>query len=368
MCGNRMRSRASSSAGSADAEFGLGFIKLCTYFSYPGKVWANRHEWAKRQAAAEGLVFTELANGFASCTDPVHLQAICDRLGPAHLQAFFDRWIAVIPTPLNDADRQAGYWWELSMRQVETSRTLVFDAPRRARAFFEALVADNLDLGRPDEVQLIFGRHIRSNTDSPFSTKVVTRGVQAHSLRGCLPPPHQDWPHHARAAFGCRLWVFGDRVALVRLDTLRTDGCLDLMLVELIAAGGMLLFLDQWSKRMVEVHLGNACASCGPFLRIRRASHVYAGLRSNATRLLLVLVWLAALVCAIILHRSGAWFRTDTALVGVAVAFGGSAGNLLDMLRRGSVANFIDLGWWPVFNIADVAIVTGLFVAFWPQS
>ena len=38
------------------------------------------------------------------------------------------------------------------MRQVEVSRTLVLDAPRRARAFFEALVADNLGIGRPDEV------------------------------------------------------------------------------------------------------------------------------------------------------------------------------------------------------------------------
>jgi hypothetical protein len=43
--------------------------------------------------------------------------------------------------------------------------------------FFEALVADNLDLGRPDEVQLIFGRKIYTNTDGQFSTKVVTRGV-----------------------------------------------------------------------------------------------------------------------------------------------------------------------------------------------
>lgn len=161
----------------ADAEFGLGFIKLCAYFPYPGKVWANGHEWAKRQALAEGLAFTELANGFAWCDDAVRLQAICDRLGPADFQAFFDRWIAIIPTPLTDADRAAGYWWELSLRQVETSRTLVFDAPRRARAFFEALAADNLDLGRPDEVQLIFGRKIYSNTDSPFATKVVTRGV-----------------------------------------------------------------------------------------------------------------------------------------------------------------------------------------------
>jgi hypothetical protein len=161
----------------ADAEFGLGFIKLCAYFPYPGKVWTNGHEWAKRQAHAEGLAFTELANGFASCADPARLQAICNRLGPEDLQAFFDRWMTIIPTPLNAADHQAGYWWELSMRQVETSRTLVFDAPRRARGFFEALVADNLDLGRPDEVQLIFGRKIYSNTDSQFSTKIVTRGV-----------------------------------------------------------------------------------------------------------------------------------------------------------------------------------------------
>ena len=57
-----------------------------------------------------------------------------------------------IPTPFTAADRAAGYWWELSMRQVEVSRTLVFDDPRRARGFFEALVADNIGIGRPDEV------------------------------------------------------------------------------------------------------------------------------------------------------------------------------------------------------------------------
>jgi hypothetical protein len=161
----------------ADPEFGLGFIKLCAYFPYAGKVWLNGPEWAKSQALAEGLSFTELANGFASCPDPARLQAICDRLGPADLQQFFDRWIDQLPTPLNANDRQAGYWWELSLRQVETSRTLVFDAPRRARAFFEALVADNLDVGRPDEVQLIFARQIRTTTKGIFSTRVVTRGV-----------------------------------------------------------------------------------------------------------------------------------------------------------------------------------------------
>jgi hypothetical protein len=83
---------------------------------------------------------------------------ICDCLGPEQIQAFFDCWMALIPTPLGPRERLHGYWWELSMRQIETSRTLVFDAPRRSRAFVEALIADNLSLGRPDEVQLPHSR------------------------------------------------------------------------------------------------------------------------------------------------------------------------------------------------------------------
>jgi hypothetical protein len=161
-----------------DADFGPGFVKLCSYFPYPMKVWVNGHEWAKQQARKAGIGFTELANGFASTDDPAGLQAICDRLGPATIQVFFERWLARLPLPLTDADRAGGYWWELSMRQVEVSRTLVLDQPRRARAFFAALVQDNLGIGRPDEVSLIFDRRIRSDTDSGFATRVVTRGVE----------------------------------------------------------------------------------------------------------------------------------------------------------------------------------------------
>ena len=139
-----------------DPEFGPGFIRICTYFPYPSHVWVNGHEWAKRQAAHEHISFCELANGFASSDDPAALQAICDRLGPGDVQGFFDRWTRVIPTPFTEADREAGYFFELSMRQVEVSRTLVFDDPRRARGFFEALVADNIGVGRPEEIRAVF--------------------------------------------------------------------------------------------------------------------------------------------------------------------------------------------------------------------
>ncbi len=158
-----------------DENFGPAFVKVCAYFPYPGKIWVNGHEWAKRQAVKAGTGFTELSNGFAACDDPAALPAICDRLDAATIDRFAQRWLARLPMPLGDADRAAGYWWETSMRQVETSRTIVFDAPRHARGFFEALIADNLDLGRPHNVEIIFGRRVRRDTTGVFRTAIDRR-------------------------------------------------------------------------------------------------------------------------------------------------------------------------------------------------
>jgi hypothetical protein len=119
-----------------------------------------------------------LSNGFAACDDPSALQAICDRLGPGHLNVFTQRWLSLLPLPFVEADRDAGYWWECSMRQIEVSRTIVFDAPRHARGFFEALIADNLDIGRPGNVEIIFGRRIRRDTTGTFRTAIDRRDNQ----------------------------------------------------------------------------------------------------------------------------------------------------------------------------------------------
>jgi hypothetical protein len=161
-----------------DPEFGPAFIKICTYAPWGARVWVNGHEWAKRQAIKAGIEFGALHNGFGSCADPGRLQAICDSFGPEHVQAFFDRWIAEIPTPLSDEDRAAGYWWELSMRQVEVSRTLVLDDPRRARSFFEALVADNIGIGRPEQVSAVFARQLRRPTHHRYQTRIFSTGTE----------------------------------------------------------------------------------------------------------------------------------------------------------------------------------------------
>ncbi len=136
-------------------------------------------------------------------------------------------------------------------------------------------------------------------------------------------------------------------------------------MIELFASAGVLFLLDQWSKRMVQLHAPDRCISWGPVLRIQCVTNLKDTYRRDGARAVLVLVWLAALISAILLHRSGAWFQSQPARFGLGLAFGGAAGNLLDILRRRYIVDFIDLKWWPVFNLADVAIVAGLVMALW---
>lgn len=160
-----------------DKEFGPAFIKVCSYAPYGLKICLNGHEWAKRQARKEGLSFEALDNGFLSCQEPAKLQEICDQLGPEQIQAFFEKWQARLPWRLQPGDQQAGYRYRLSVWQVEFSRTQVFADPAQGRQWFEAIIRDNLDVGRPERVQLVFERRITKATPGYFRTQVVQAGV-----------------------------------------------------------------------------------------------------------------------------------------------------------------------------------------------
>jgi len=174
-----------------DADFGPFFLKFCSYFPYTARLCLNGHEWAKRQAAKAGIGFTALDNGFAAVEDPAAVQAICARLGPEQIDALLRKWLAILPNPFTDADRDAGYCYECSIWQAEFSLTQVLDRPVTGRVFFEQVIRDNLDAGRPDQVSLIFDRRLihgrRRSTPGQLRTRVITEGV--------TPSLHIDYKH-----------------------------------------------------------------------------------------------------------------------------------------------------------------------------
>ncbi|SRR6266545_1212448 len=161
-----------------DRDFGLTFIKFSSYMPFGVRVWVNGHEWAKRQLERRRVRYQGLDNGFLACDDPKALQGVCDSFSADHVDAFFRKWLARLPHPFTREDREAGFHYQLSMLQMEVSLTQVFDRPQHGRQFFEEVIRDNLDLGRPDRVQLLFQRQVRRNTPGLRRTQVITSGVE----------------------------------------------------------------------------------------------------------------------------------------------------------------------------------------------
>jgi len=168
-----------------DEDFGPFFLKFCTYFPYNAKLCINGHEYVKRQLAKEGIAFEPLDNGILSCANPRRLQEICDGLSAAKIDALLRKWLAKLPHPYTAADRKAGYRYNVSILQLECSLTQVLDRPQTGRIFFEQVIRENLDIGRPDQVQLIFERRVQKNTPGRFRTRVLTDGV--------IPSLHVDY-------------------------------------------------------------------------------------------------------------------------------------------------------------------------------
>jgi len=177
-----------------DADFGPFFLKFCSYFPYNAKLCVNGNEWAKRQAAHAGIGFTALDNAFAAFEDPddvAAVQTICESLGPDQIDAMLRKWLARVPHPFSAADRAAGFRYDISILQAEFSLTQMLDRPVSGRIFFEQVIRENLDIGRPNQVSLIFNRRIHSgrrrSTPGRFRTRVITEEV--------TPSLHVDYKH-----------------------------------------------------------------------------------------------------------------------------------------------------------------------------
>jgi hypothetical protein len=168
-----------------DRDFGPFFLKFCSYFPYTAKLCLNGHEYLKRQLAREGVAHTALDNGLLACADPARAQAICDGLGAERIDALLRKWLGILPHPFSAEDRRAGYRYDVSILQAEFSLTQILDRPLTGRLFFEEVIRENLDIGRPDQAQLIFARRVTKRTPGRFRTRVITEGV--------IPSLHVDY-------------------------------------------------------------------------------------------------------------------------------------------------------------------------------
>src|SRR6266498_603341 len=134
------------------------FIKFATHFPYNAKVCLNGHHYAQQQAHAAGITFPSRRSTTASCppTTQPGSSGSATPSGHERIDTF------------RPADRTAGYRYDVSILQAEFARTQVLDRSLAGRVFFEEVIRDNLDAGRPDRVSLIFARHLIKTTRGGF--------------------------------------------------------------------------------------------------------------------------------------------------------------------------------------------------------
>ncbi len=123
----------------------------------------------------------------------------------------------------------------------------------------------------------------------------------------------------------------------------------------------LVIALDQVSKYFIKANmtLGQSIPEEG-FFRINYSTNegMVFGIFANQT----FLITLTALVgiTAIIIYSRYPIFNQVLVRVALGLLLGGAVGNLIDRIRLGEVIDFIDVGAWPVFNLADSAVVVGV--------
>lgn len=132
---------------------------------------------------------------------------------------------------------------------------------------------------------------------------------------------------------------------------------------KLLLVAGVFFILDRFTKLLVSRRLAlGQSVPVTSWLRIRRVANAHqAPLRQHPRLLLLVLAALCSGICLLV--RQGYFFQHQAAQLGLGMALGGACSNVYDQLRHAAVLDFLEVGWWPVFNLADVAITIGVCLA-----
>ncbi|HEX8065968.1 MAG TPA: signal peptidase II [Thermoleophilaceae bacterium] len=131
-----------------------------------------------------------------------------------------------------------------------------------------------------------------------------------------------------------------------------------------VSVAAAIVLVDQATKALAVRFLSAAApTAAGGVALLRLAPNRSWWLGGAPTVRALLGLWGLTLGCTALALASATSPSDRIAVAGLVVALGGATSNLLDRVGRGAVIDFISLGRWPAFNLADVAIVAGVVVA-----
>ena len=165
-----------------DKDWGMGFIKFSSYAPFCGRFYINGHEYVKCQLEERDIQFEVLDNGIGKCENPKVAQRIANGITAKKLAKLIRKWIRIVPNPLDFMPKRRGnisLKYDISMLQTEIACTQLWKRAADGLQFFEQVIKENIDLGRPEKVGVIFRKQIRKATrkNNRFMSRVFTYGA-----------------------------------------------------------------------------------------------------------------------------------------------------------------------------------------------
>jgi signal peptidase II len=130
--------------------------------------------------------------------------------------------------------------------------------------------------------------------------------------------------------------------------------------LEALLTAGLVLAADQISKAFVLARWPRGPGPAGrPFVSIQCVLNRRGTVAALAGAPALVALWAVMMAFAVLILHTNLLGHDALAAIGIGAFVGGATGNVLDRLARGAVVDFLAVGPWPVFNLADAALVAG---------
>lgn len=161
-----------------DPKFGEGFVRICTYPPFATRIWFNGHGYLASRLAEQGIAVEFDGNCVVGCADPAALQKAADEF-QTKVEQVARQWLGIVPNPLSEKERAAGYETRLSIFQAEFSDNLIFHKTAVLNRLYERVLSEHLHLGRPDMIKVMFDRRITRRTPGKFATRILREGAVA---------------------------------------------------------------------------------------------------------------------------------------------------------------------------------------------
>lgn len=159
-----------------DAEFGLSYIKICSYLPFNVEIYLNGHNYIEQQLKKRDIKYKKIDNCFSYVSDLKDFNKICQAITDKKISSFCDKWLYKFVDYFRPFERGMGYRYRYFISQLEYCNNIVFRKRSYLNQLFTKIIDNNKHIGRPDTIKTVFKKNMTKRTKGILNRSILQTG------------------------------------------------------------------------------------------------------------------------------------------------------------------------------------------------